>query len=82
MSKADRRAPIRDKQKHHKTMFEKTYLRKFGAPMTSTTAKNLRAKRSLAYQRLHLSIPNSTLCLMAVHDENSRNFMCLEGGKR
>ena len=38
-------------------MFAKTYLRKVGAPMTNTTTEQLGAKRSLTYQRLHLSIP-------------------------
>ena len=32
-------------------------LEKVGAPMTNTTTEKLGAKRSLTYQRLHLSIP-------------------------
>ena len=43
--------------KHQREMFAKTYLRKIGAPMTNTTTEKLGAKRSLTYQRLHLSIP-------------------------
>ena len=60
----------------NKKMFAKTYLRKIGAPMTNTTTEKLGAKRSLTYQRLHLSIPTSTMCLMAGHNENSR-YSCV-----
>ena len=41
----------------NKKMFAKTYLRKVSVPMTNTTTEKLGAKRSLTYQRLHLSIP-------------------------
>ena len=36
---------------------QKRILEKIGAPMTNTTTEKLGAKRSLTYQRLHLSIP-------------------------